>query len=241
MDEDKLGFLAEQSAGEVEEAASPETSQPEGARVEAAPEGPARGADGKFAARAAGQESGLEARAPVAPVEPGHVPLSALLDEREKRQASDRELAQMRARANPPPPPTRDEQLEAALYGQNLRASRRFAEREYGKESIATVHDWAARRCDEDPAFNTQMRSSEDPYEAAYQAYQREQVLAEVKPGELDAYRAWRAAQAQAATQTPQQPAKLPRSLATASGNGAAGSPDIPVGPGEAFASVIPR
>jgi len=81
-------------------------------------------------------------------------------------------------------------------------------------------------------------------YEAAMQAWQREQVLAEVKPGELDAYRAWRAAQAQAQAQAhapSQQPAKLPRSLATASGNGAAGSPHIPVGPGEAFASVIPR
>ena len=167
MDEDKLGFLTP----EVEEARVEEAP----AAAPAAPEGPARGADGKFARAAdAPRAPSVTAREGTAPPPPqeggggsGHVPISALLDEREKRQAAERRWAELQGRANPPPPPTRDEQLEAALYGQNLRASRRFAEREYGREQIATVHDWAAKRCDEDPAFNSQMRSSEDPYSSA--------------------------------------------------------------------------
>jgi hypothetical protein len=144
------------------------------------------------------------------------------------------------------------EHLEVALYSQNLRASRRFAEREHGKENIASVHDWAIRRCDEDPIFNHQMRSSEDPYEAAYQAYNREQILQAVKPDDLDAFKAWQAAQAAASGQHPAHlrdrgghpttsRTPVPRSLATASGTGGAGAPHVPIGPGQAFANAINR
>jgi len=152
------------------------------------------------------------------------------------------------AAAEAPPPMTRDEQLEAALYDQNLRSSRRFAEREYGKETVAAVHDWAARRCDEDPRFNQEMRNSPDPYEAAYQAYHREQILQTVKPNDLAAFKAWQAAQAGAGQTTTHQGAapqgastSVPRSLVTASGTGGAGAPHVPVGPGMAFASAITR
>ena len=169
-----------------------------------------------------------------------------MLDEREKRQAAERQLNELRARQEPPPPPTPDEAMRQALYVQNLRSSRRFAEREYGKEQIATVHDWAEKRCAEDPIFNQQMLSSEDPYEAAYQAYNREQIVAKVSPDRLAAFEAWEKAQAEAQaaapTHTPSTaPAPPPRSLATAPGNGAAGQPHIPVGEGEAFRAAIPH
>jgi hypothetical protein len=143
-------------------------------------------------------------------------------------------------------------QVEVALYSQNLRASRRFAEREYGKDSVAMIHDWATRRCDEDPHFNQQMRSSDDPYEAAILAYNREQILRTVKPDDLAAFKAWQAAQAAVQgqnTANPRQrgghPATLskpvPRSLATASGTGGAGAPHTPMGPGQAFANALNR
>jgi hypothetical protein len=183
------------------------------------------------------------------------VPISALLDEREKRQAEkagrealQRQVDEMRAQASPPRQLEPTEELQVALYGQNLRASRRFAEREYGKETVATVHDWATRRCDEDPVFNQQMRIAEDPYEAAYQAYNREQILQTVKPADLEAFRAWQTAQAAAAGSapalSPQSGAAAPpapRSLATASGTGGAGAPHVPIGPGLAFANAINR
>lgn len=227
-------------------AESPQADEPVDNQSDAAP---APGEDGASAPDAKAATDAPAAPAPVAPPEPGHVPISAMLDEREKRQALERQLAAIQeqqraaALANAAPIPI-EEQVEARLYAANLNASRRFAEREYGKDVIKTVHEWAVDRCNADPLFNQQMRSSEDPYEAAMQAYNREQVLAEVKPDELAAFKAWKAAQAQAgqvSTQShPSSPAvALPRSLANAPGNGASGSAAVPVGEGNAYAGLF--
>ena len=95
--------------------------------------------------------------------------------------------------------------------------------------------------------FNHQMRSSEDPYEAAYQAFNRERIVSRVTPDRLAAFEAWEAAQGRAAPGHIAQyhpaayPPPVPRSLAGAPGNGNAGAAPTPVGPGQAFASVIPR
>lgn len=196
-----------------------------------------------------GREPFAEAAAEAGP-EPGHVPISALLDEREKHQAEraqrealERQIADWRAMAEPPPAP--EDAVHQALYAQNLRASRRFAEREYGKEAIAAVHDWAARRCDEDPQFNQQMHAAEDPYEAACHAFNREQILQTVKPSDLAAFKAWRdgrgaqAAQAQTGQLQAGRTPAPPRTLAGAPGNGGSGPARHPIGPGQAFAAVI--
>jgi hypothetical protein len=239
--------------------AAEEVVSTEAAPVEQAGGGRQRDEHGRFASAASTETPAVEtppAATPEPPAqpEPQHAPITALLDEREKRQeaqrkaeALERQLAEMRSQQQPPPPLEPTEALQVALYQQNLRASRRFAEREYGKDQIAAVHEWAVRKCDEDPIFNEQMRSSEDPYEAAYQAFNRDKILAEVKPDDFAAFKAWREAQAQAASvqsaPSPQSApaAPVPRSLATASGTGGAGQPHVPVGPGQAFASVINR
>lgn len=193
---------------------------------------------------------------PAAPPEPGHVPLGAMLDEREKRQAAEKALKDFQARVererdawraeNPPSPA---EQLDAALHAQNLRLSRKFAAQQYGREQVDKVHDWAFRRCETDPQFNAAMRASDDPYEAAMQAYIREQIVAEVGMGDLEAFRAWKAA-TQAVAQAgetppppPQQPPAPapPRSLATAAGTGAVGKDFVPTGEGEAFRAAFSR
>jgi hypothetical protein len=206
----ELSFL-EGDAPEVEEVATPVETPDVGLPISAEP-----------------------APEPVAPAppppEPGHVPLAAMLDERDKRQALEKRLADYQAREEAlaraaADPPGLEAQVEQRLYAANLNASRRFAEREYGKETVATVHQWAADRCDADPIFNQQMRSADDPYEAAMQAYNRDRVAAEVTAGDLDAFRAWKAAtaQVQAATPvpSPSSPAvAIPRSLANAPGNG---------------------
>lgn len=165
------------------------------------------------------------AAAPVAPPEPGHVPISAMLDEREKRQALERQVAELRARQEPPAALEPTEALQVALYNQNLKVSRKFADRQYGAELTATVHDWAESRCDADPIFNQQMRTSDDPYESAMQAYNREQIVTKVTPDRFAAFEAWEAAQSgiPAPNQiippsTPRTPP--PRSLVNAPGSG---------------------
>lgn len=265
MSEDKLEFLSgEQPAGSDPGS----TVAPQVAAAAPGDTGPQRGPDGHYLTAVPVTETsshanprasgGSEDRPESRLRDDGHVPISALLDEREKRQAEkaqretlERHIAEMRAQAMPQRELAPTEHLEIALYSQNLRASRRFAEREYGKDNVSTIHDWATRRCDEDPVFNQQMRSSDDPYEAAYQAYHREQILRTVKPDDLAAFKAWRASFAKAseagathesisthpsASRTP-----VPRSLATASGTGGAGAPHVPVGPGLAFSTTLNR
>jgi hypothetical protein len=183
-----------------------------------------------------------ESRPP--PVAPGHVPLSAMLDERERRQSAERQVAELQQHLAPPPPLPLEAQVEARLYASNLSASRRFAEREHGREAVGAIHQWAVARCDADPFFNQQMRSSDDPYEAAIQAYNRERVAAEVGAGDLEAFRAWKAASAAGQGQAQYSPrsqsaTRIPRSLANAPGNGAAGRSGIAVGEGNAYAGLF--
>ena len=183
----------------------------------------------------------------------GHVPIAAMLDEREKRQAAERRARELedwkrqQEEAFAQPLPT-DQILAAQRYQDNLRYSRKFAERQYGKELIDQVHQWAYDRAERDPYFNAEMAAHDDPYEAAVLAYNREQVLQAVSPADLEAFRAWKAAQAAAQgapTPQPGAPAGLtapkppPVSLANASGTGALGAAAIPAGEGEAYASLF--
>lgn len=240
----------------------PAPEAPAEAASEAARQAPERGPDGKFLAKAseaakpaqAAPEPSQAQERPIPPAEPkaepGHIPIAAMLDEREKRQALERQLADYRQReaewrsANAAPV-TPEAQIQAELYAQRLEMSRGFAESRYGAEQVNQVHDWAVARCDTDPFFNEKMRASRNPYEEAMQAWHREQVAAEVSPTDLDAFRAWKAAQAQvaAAGQVQAQPtpsvASPPRSLVSHPGNGVGGAPSVPVEDGAAFAAAI--
>ncbi len=233
MDTDKLSFLGGNEPAEVEVVEdAPAAEVPAEAAPEPSPEAEQpRGADGKFAAKDAPKEPPLSERETVGFYR-------AMQDERDKRQALEKQLAEFRARETPPAPVPLEAQFEQRLYAQNLLTSRRFAESQYGKDEVALVHDWAAAKCDADPLFNQRMRSSDHPYEEAMQAFNRDKIVAEVSPGDLDAFKAWKSAQAQAAQPQPAAQA-APRSLATAPGNGAAGKAAVPVGEGQAFAGLF--
>ncbi len=134
--------------------------------------------------------------------EEGHVPLAAMLDERDKRQALEKRLAELsgarealaRAAADPPSPGSAGRAAAVRRQPQRLAPVRRARVRQGDGRARST--SGPRTRCDADPLFNQQMRSSDDPYEAAMQAYNRERVVAEVSAGELDAFRAWKAATA---------------------------------------------
>ncbi len=150
----------------------------------------------------------------------------AMQDEREKRQALERQLAELHTSRETTDQPPLSRELEETVYANNLRVSRRFAEREYGREVVAAVHEWAAAKCDADPLFNQRMRASVDPYEDAKAFYDREHGFSSPS------------------SQAARTPFKIldsapPRSLADAPGNGAAGKPHTPVGDGNAYASLF--
>jgi hypothetical protein len=201
---------------------------------------------------------------PPAPPEPGHIPISALLEEREKRQGLEKKLAEIEAAqreaqaqardADLPP----DQQLQGQLWAVRRDVSRELLAGKHGEAEAQALEAWGFERCERDPAFNAQVFASRNPYEFIRQARQREALLAEVSPDDLDDYRAWKASRAsplrsessggQAGAASPTSsaahaaPPPPPRSLVTAPNAGGSGAQaEIPVGPGAAFAATIRR
>jgi len=232
MNEEDLSDLIGKAPVEAETPAPEPQADPPSpeASEDGAPESPPRGAGGKFARK----EPPLTEKETVGFYK-------AMQEERDKRQALEKQLAELKAKAEPAPDLSRDQQVEQRIHALTLTTSRKLAEKEHGKDLLAKVHDWAVAKCDADPAFNQTMFATDDPYEHAVEAYNREQVLAKVKPDELDEFEAWKAAKA--APQPNPEPSApetpVPRSLANAPGNGAAGKAHVPTGPGLAFGSII--
>lgn len=214
-------------------------------------------------------EEPVQAETPVEPApepdakpEPQSVPITAMLDERDKRKALEQELAQLRASQQQQQPQAvpdvfedpdgfaayQDQKVQQALYQQNLRWSERTATIEHGAETVNQAKEWAVARCDADPYFNAKVAASPDPIGFAVSEWKREQIASQVTPEDLTQFQAWKAAQAQlqasAAPQgaaepiTPRTPP--PRSLASAP---SAGNVLTEVEPTEEdiFAGAIPK
>jgi len=228
MDKDDLAALIEGEPGGV--------AQEETQVTEQQPEAEAK---------EAGETPTLQAPAPPPPPpEPGHVPVAALLDERDKRKALEKRLADLEAERKtegPAPEPTTAQQMWAL----RMDVSRELMVSQHGEEEAKALHEWGEAKCGSDPHFNAQVYASKNPYAFIRQARQREMLLAEVSPDDLDDYKAWKASfakasEARASTPTP-TPAP-PRSLANAPNAGGAGAQaETPLGPGAAFAQTIRR
>lgn len=222
-------------------------------------DGQQRDEQGRFAQAAPSEPVAAETPSSATPDAPAdqHAPISALLDERDKRKAAQaerdafaKELADLRASQSPREPQAPEERHQAELHDLRQKTQRLSVEVDHGKKTVQEAFDWAFARCDKnsdkfDPAFNAQMHAQMgligNPYQVAVEAHKQH--------AELEEFNAWKAtrnnppADPAPAAQTPQStPATpVPRSLADAPGNGAAGVPHVPVGPGQAFAAVIRR
>lgn len=201
-----LEFLDGEQPPEVTAPAANPEPAPEAAP---APEGPARGPDGKFAAKEepappAEQPPAPEPVAvqPVAPViPPGHVPVDvvkALRDEiRALKQPQQTEPVQI-------PDPYEDpqgfaafqtSQVQEVIYAQNLNWSRQIAEIRHTPEAVSQAHEWAFEKCEADPFFNQRVRSSADPYGVVMEEWKRDQLLSKFQPSDYDQFLAWKASQ----------------------------------------------
>jgi hypothetical protein len=227
MDKDDLASLIEGEPEGVAEEETPVTEQPAAERQEA------------------GETPTLQVTPPPTQPEPGHVPVAALLDERDKRKALEKRLADIEAERKiegPAPEPTTAQQMWAL----RMDVSRELMVSQHGEEEAKALHEWGEARCGSDPHFNAQVYASKNPYAFIRQARQREQLLAEVSPDELDDYKAWRASRSApkeaGGTPTLQPTPTPPRSLANAPNAGGAGAQaETPLGPGAAFAQTIRR
>lgn len=244
MSDGKLDFLDE----------TPEAEEPEA--VEAATLEPKPEAEG----------TGETASPPEAPVETPKAPeahtapLTALLDEREKRQAAERELnqlrewrrqqeAQARAAQQKVPDVFEDPQgfvahsqqtFQSALIGTKMEMSKFLAERDFGAELVNEAFAFY----EANPQLSQQFVSHPSPWHAGVEFYKQQKAIQEIgndpegwKKSQMDTLREQIKAELLAEMQgaVPAKP-KPPVSLA---GQPAAGRGEPKAAPGSAFDQIF--
>ena len=186
----------------------------------------------------------------------GTIPITALLDEREKRKELERRLAQFEQERAAPvaPDPTTDpyayqqhlmQQVQQQVLDTRLNMSETGCRRHYGDEVTDKAKEWALAKFSANPAFQAEVLGSPDPYDYAIKAFQRDQIASQVTADDFTAFQAWKAAQAQiasapaaqAAPATPSAP--VPRSIASTPSAGG-GVAHQPYDPDAAFAGAFP-
>lgn len=179
---------------------------------------------------------------PEAKPDPQHVPITALLDERDKRKKLEEEIERFKAAQKPAEAPAvpdmfddpegfaayQEQKVQQAVYAQNLRFSERLAAKEYGAETFAKAKEWGIAKCDADPHFNAKVAASDDPYELVVSEWKRDQVASQFNPDDFAQFQAWKAAQSAVQEQTKPAPQAPPRSLASAPSAGGISSEVIP-------------
>lgn len=248
MSGDKLAFLDETQpeVGETPEETPTEEveAQPE---AEPTPEPPAEPEPTQ-------EETGEPpATPPVAEPEPQKAPITALLDEREKRQAAqsraeqlERRLAQIERDKTPPPDfledPDKRFQYEArgmqrAQDARFMALSRFNAEDKFGKEVVAEAYAFF----DANPQLSQQLMEHPSPFHRAVEVYQQHKFLSEVKDPEQwreqerERIRAEERERLTAEISQQSKPTPPPASLSTAPSVGKDATP-----PGTGFDQLFP-
>lgn len=252
MDDDKLGFLdetpeteqvKEEPKGEAEAEPEPEKELAKG-EAEAEPDA------GTIEEPETPEGTGEKGAAPPAAAEetPQAIPVTALLDEREKRQEAERReksLRQQLAAIQQQQQPKTDffdkpeEALQQALLQNSVRQSKFLAEREYGENLVAE----AMAFYDDRPVAESQrFLSHPSPVHAMVEDFKRQRFLSEVQDPEK-----WQAeklaelkeqakqeALAELQVQTPSKPSAPPPSM-----NKSPSAGGDAIAPGNAFDGVF--
>ena len=156
--------------------------------------------------------------------QPGFIPLSAMLDEREKRQAAERQRAdlerQLQELRKPQNSPTVTSdpqgwaaQQEAKFQETELKLklgmSERWASKQYG-DILPAAREWGMQQHNQDPYFIAKFTGAADPFQWLVEQYQRDQTLGKLGGKSFeDAAQEWAASQGYVkpdGAQTQQQP-----------------------------------
>lgn len=193
--------------------------------------------------------------------EPGFVPISALMDERDKRKAAEALARQFEQRPQPQMPDPFDNPQEFAQYQTNLVQQAIVADRfersnedsieKYGETAVQAAIEWAGERARTNPGFAAEYMSKTSPVKWIVQQHQRHGVLDQIGDRSIDdfvkdyvsknpALLANAAPVAAAAPAVAQQasPVKVPRSLAT-QGSSPSDVRDVATGPLAAVDAVF--
>lgn len=189
--------------------------------------------------------------------DPGFVPITVVLDEREKRQKAERELEQIRSQqpqpqAQPIPDPLDDPEgyanyAHSAALHVKLDMSEEFVRQHKGDEIVDKARDWALEQFQLRPGFQQEVFNQRNPYGYIVQQYEREQIASTVTADDFAQFQAWKQAQAQlttqqqpAATAASPSPAAPPRSLASAPAAGGMNT-EVAQSDDEIFAETFAR
>ena len=181
-----------------------------------------------------------------APKEPAMVPVTALQQERERRQAIERQLEQERIRPEVPDiyqdpeafAAFQHQQAQSVALNVKLDLSEDMAREKHGDEAVDQARDWALAKFASNPAFQQEVMSQRNPYGFVVNQYKREQMLASVNPDDLAEFQAWKAAKANPLSH-PSPPIAPPRSIASAPSAGTAKPGQEPLYAGAAFDAVF--
>lgn len=165
--------------------------------------------------------------------EPVMVPLKALHETRDELKALKAELDQYRAQAQPQQQPQappdifenpegfaqyQDMRLQAATLNTTLNLSESMAKRYAGAEAVEQAKAWGQQAFSANPAFYQQFLQQPDPYGFLIDQYERATTFAKIgdDPSQIEAFLAWKAAQANAQAQPAPAQQPVPTSLADA-------------------------
>ena len=199
---------------------------------------------------------------PVAePEKPAAIPISALLDEREKRQAAERQAQEYQRRiqefeaAQKPKPDFFDNpdaviaaeraQVQQMLWNERLNMSEMLARQAHGDDLVTQAAEAYAQAAKQNPALAFDLQRQPNPYGHVVQLHKKQQALSKIGD-DPDAYiermvqerlAAMQASQSQPASVQTSRPAPTmpPRSMASAPSAGAG----TPRGAGTAFDQVF--
>lgn len=133
--------------------------------------------------------------APAPEPEARHVPITALLDERDKRKELERRLAEFEAKQQVQPQQTeipdpyddpagfaahQQKQVEQQIVGVRFEMSDRFARQAHGDETVQGAIDWAMERAQKNPAFAQEYMANPDPIEWIVQQHKRDAMLSDI-------------------------------------------------------------
>lgn len=181
------------------------------------------------------------------------------MDERDKRQALEKRIAEFEAAKTAPTPidPLTDPEgfardfeskVEKAKQDILFDTTHRFAVRQHGEEVVKAAEQWLGTQCQSNPAYFQTVMRQPDPYEFVVKEYKRHQAFAKIGDDDPETWaEKWAREKGYtipergpdgkfvAASPAPATPTPLPKpSLASApaaSGN----APKTPVGEGVAF------
>lgn len=200
---------------------------------------------------------------PIRP-EPGFVPISALMDERDKRKAAEQRASQFdQQRQQPQMPDPFDDPTGFANYQQSLVQQAIVADRfersnedaveKWGESSVQSAIEWAAQRAQQNPSFAAEYMTKSRPVHWIVQQHQRHSMLDQIGDRSLDDFvreyvsknpaliaNAATVAAAAPAVASPQAstPVRVPRSLAD-QGSGPTDVRDVATGPLAAVDAVF--